>query len=119
MVGKLSPEHMEITLHRLQAHARRYYVGINGITEIRGRFRDNYLFLEVVKEKPPGIGALLFKKQVVRGVGKLARLEYMGPNRWKILLYDSTVNKYVTYPPFREGTIEECLDAVGRVYLGP
>lgn len=112
-----SPENMEITQHRLQAHAKRYYIGINGITDIRGRFMDNYLFLEVVKEKTPGIGGLLFKRKIVKGVGKLARLEYLGPNKWKFLLYDAGVSKYVTYPPVLEGTIEECLDAAGKVYL--
>jgi len=112
-----SPENMEITQRRLQAHAKKCYIGANGVTDIRGRFMDNYLFLEVIKEKTPGIGGLLFKRKVVKGVGKLARLEYLGPNKWKFLLYDADVSKYVSYPTFQEGTIEECLDAAGKVYL--
>jgi len=112
-----SPSDVDITRNRLQTHATRLYVGLNGVSEIRGRFKENLLFLEVVKEESPGIGGLLFKRKIVRGVGKLARLEYLGPNKWKFLIYDGTVKKYVTSHDLQEGTIEECLDAAAKVYL--
>ena len=112
-----SPENMELAENRLRAHANKCYIGVNGVTDIRGRFKENYLYLEVVKEKPSGIGGMFLKKNVVRGVGKLARLEFLGPNKWKFLIYDSVTKKYVSYPNFEEGTIEECLDAAARVFL--
>ena len=112
-----SPSDMEITQNRLRAHAKRLYVGLNDVSEIRGRLKGNYLFLEAIKEESPGIGALLFKRKIVRGVGKLARLEYLGPNKWKFLIYDGTARKYVTSHDLREGTVEECLDAAAKVYL--
>ena len=112
-----SPENMELAENRLQAHARKCYIGVNGVTDIRGRFKENYLYLEAIKDQSPGIGGMFLKKKVVRGVGKLARLEFLGPNKWKFLIYDAGVKQYVSYPNFEEGTIEECLDAAARVFL--
>ena len=112
-----SPEVQEGTLRRLKAHADRHYVKRRGVAEIRGKFRGNHLFLEVVKEAKGGLVGRMFKMGSVRGIGRLARLEYLGPNKWKFLIYKSDREKYGQCPELLEGTIEECLDAAARVYL--
>ena len=53
----------------------------------------------------------------ITGITGLSRLEYLGPNKWKLFIYMPDVQKYTTYAQLREGTIEECLDAVAKVYL--
>ncbi len=53
----------------------------------------------------------------VRGVARLARLDYLGPNKWKFLIYKSDKKVYGPYGALQEGTIEECLDAAADVYL--
>lgn len=106
----------EGTLRRLKLHAHRF-VGRRGIKEIRGRFKGNYLFLQVVKEEKGGLIGRMFGMGTVRGIGRLARLEYLGPNKWKFLIYKYDTEKYAPYSDLHEGTIEECLDAAARVYL--
>ena len=112
-----SPEVQEGALKRLREHARRHYVGKRGVVEIRGKPKGNYLFLEVVKEEKGGVVGRMFKMGSVRGIGRLARLEYLGPNKWKFLIYKPDKKKYGPYYEFHEGTVEECLDAAARVYL--
>lgn len=111
-----SPKVQEGTLTRLKAHSKKY-VGKQGVKEIRGRFKGNHLFLQVVKEAKSGLIGRMFGMGEVRGVGRLARLEYLGPNKWKFLIYKHETEKYGPYPEFKEGSIEECLDAAARVYL--
>ena len=102
---------------RLQAHAKERFVGKNGVKEIRGTFKANHLFLEVVKEEKGGLVGKMFGGETVRGVGRLARLDYLGPDKWKLLIYKPDINKYGPYSHLDEGTIEQCLDAVGDIYL--
>ena len=111
-----NPEVQEGTLRRLKTHASRHYVK-RGVAEIRGKFRGSHLFLEVVKEAPGGFVGRLFKMGSVRGVGRLARLEYLGPDKWKFLIFKPDKKLYGPYPDLKEGTIEQCLDAAARVYL--
>ena len=112
-----SPKIQEGTLQRLKTHAKKKYVGKKGIKEIRGQFKGNHLFLHVVKEEKGGLIGRVFRMGTVRGIGRLARLDYMGPNKWKFLIYKYEKQKYAPYPEFSEGTVEECLDAAARVYL--
>ena len=113
-----SPRVQEKTLARLKEYARRKrYVGKKGVTEIRGWFKGNHLFLEVVKEAKGGFVGKLFNMGSVKGIGKVARLEYMGPNKWKFLIYRSDTKKYGPYREFSEGTIEQCLDVVAKAFL--
>ena len=102
---------------RLQAYAKERFVGKNSVKEIRGIFKANHLFLEVVKEEKGGLVGKMFGAGTVRGVGRLARLDYLGPNKWKFLIYKPDINKYGPYSQLAEGTIEQCLDAVGDIYL--
>ncbi len=103
----------ELTKSRLQRHALQY-IGTGGVVEIRSRLKGEHLYLEVVKQTEKG----LFKRVMGnKAVAKLARLEYEGPNRWKFLIYDHQIQKYVVHKGFGEGTIEECLDAAAGVYL--
>ena len=85
--------------------------------EIRAHFKGNALFLEVVKEAKEGLVGRVFKMGTVRGVARLARLEFLGPNKWKFLIYKSDIQKYTNYKGLQEGTIEDCLDAAAEVYL--
>jgi len=110
------PKVQQGALTRLQAHAKKY-VGKRGIKEIRGIIKGNHLFLQVVKEAKGGLIGRMFGMGEVRGVGRLARLEYLGPNKWKFLIYKYETEKYGPYPDLQEGTIEDCLDAAARVYL--
>ena len=111
-----SENNKELTLSRLQRQAL-HYIGTAGVTEIRGRFRDAYLFLECFKEQRGGSLFHRLGRDTVVGVGKLARLEYLGPDKWKFLIYKSDIQKYGPLSWFGEGTIEECLDAAAKVFL--
>jgi hypothetical protein len=82
-----SPSVQDGAMVRLQAHAKERFVGKNGVKEIRGTFKTNHLFLEVVKEEKGGLVGKMFGGETVRGVGRLARLDYLGPNKWKLLIY--------------------------------
>ncbi len=104
-------------MKRLKTHAKNNYEGRRDVTEVRGHFKGNHLFLEVVKEEKGGLVGRVFKMGSVRGIGRLARLEYLGPNKWKFLIYKPDKKLYGPYPDFSEGTIEECLDAAAAVYL--
>ena len=110
------PGVQKTALSRLQTHAKNY-VGKGGVREIRGRFQGNHLFLQVVKEEKGGLVGRMFRMGSVRGIGRLARLDYLGPNKWKFLIYKYDTKKYGPYPRLQEGTIEECLDAAASVYL--
>ena len=110
------PKVQEITLSRLKTHSKRY-VRKKGVKEIRARFKGNHLFLQVVKEAKSGLIGRMFGMGEVRGVGRLARLEYLGPNKWKFLIYKYETEKYAPYSQLKEGSIEECLDAAARVFL--
>jgi len=105
------------TMHRLNAYAKKRFIGKRGIKDVRGTFKANHLFLEVVKEESSGLLGRFMGTATVRGAGRLARLDYLGPNKWKFLIYKADINKYGPYSQFSEGTIEECLEAVGDIYL--
>lgn len=110
------PKVQEGTLSRLKTHSKRY-VGKRGVKEIRPRFKGNHLFLQVVKEAKGGLFGRMFGMGEVRGAARLARLEYLGPNKWKFLIFNYQTEKYTPYPQLKEGSIEECLDAAARVFL--
>ncbi len=112
-----SDENKKLTLSRLETHAKKHYIGRQGVKEIRGHFKGNHLFLEVVKEEKEGLVGRIFKMGSVRGIARLARLEYLGPNKWRFLIYKSDIQKYSNYRDLQEGTIEDCLDAAAKVYL--
>lgn len=112
-----SEQDKQLTLSRLQSHARTRYIGKGGVKEIRGRFKSNALFLEAVKEARSGFVGRMFRIGSVKGIGKLARLEFQGPNKWKFFIYSYENQRYESYKPLREGTIEECLDAAAEVFL--
>ena len=111
------PNVQEGVMKRLKIHAKKHYEGSRGVTEIRGHFKGSYLFLEVVKDSGDGLVSRMFKMGHVRGIGRLARLDYLGPNKWKFLIYKPDKRKYGPYPDLSEGTIEQCLDAAAEVYL--
>lgn len=111
-----TPKIQEGTLARLKLHSQKY-VGKQGVREIRGVFKGNHLFLQVVKEEKGGFIGRMFGMGSVRGIGRLARLEYLGPNKWKFLIYKYETEKYAPYVDLQEGTIEDCVDAAARVYL--
>jgi hypothetical protein len=110
------PKVQEGVLSRLKTHSKKF-VGKRGVKEIRAHFQGNHMFLQVVKEAKGGLIGRLFGMGEVRGVGRLARLEYLGPNKWKFLIYKYDTQKYAPYSDLKEGTIEECLDAAARVFL--
>ncbi len=110
-----SDQDKELTESRLQRHSKKYCK--RGVKEIRGRFKGNHLFLEVVKEAKGGFIGRIFKMGDVRGVGKLARLEFLGPNSWKFLIYKYDMQKYTTHSKFKQGTIEDCVDAAAEAFL--
>lgn len=112
-----SPSVQNGTMTRLQAHVKKRFLGKNGVKEIRGIYKANHLFLEVVKEESSGLMGKMFGGGSIRGIGRLARLDYLGPNKWKLLIYKPDINKYGPYSQLAEGSIEECLDAVGDIYL--
>lgn len=113
-----SPQVQEKTLVRLQEYAKKkHYVGKRGITEIRGRFKGNHLFLEMVKEAKGGLVGKLFNMGSVKGIAKVARLEYLGPSKWKLLIYMNDTKKYAPNRELSDGTLEKCLDAIAQVFL--
>ena len=105
----------QLTLNRLDRHKKKYTK--RDIKDIRARFKANYMFLEVVKEEKSGLFGKFLGNKNVRGIGKIARLEFLGPNKWKLLIYKYDVNKYAPHPSFAEGTVEECLDATATVFF--
>jgi hypothetical protein len=113
-----SPQDQTLALSRVQTHAKQSrYIGKKGVKEIRGHVKGSHLYLEAIKQAKEGLVGRIFKMGSTTGIARLARLEFLGPNKWKFLIYDHESGKYVTYPQLREGTIEECLDAVAKVYL--
>lgn len=105
----------QLTLSRFDRHKKKYLK--RGITDIRTRFKGNLMFLEVVKEQKSGMFGKFLGTKTVRGVGKIGRLEYLGPNKWKLLIYKHDANKYGPHPTFQGGTIEECIDAIAGVFF--
>ena len=81
-------------------------------------FKSNALTLEVVKEAKEGVVGRIFKKGSAQGVGKLARMEYLGPDKWKFFMYNYEAHRFETYRELREGTVEECMEAVGKLFFG-
>ena len=111
-------ENKELALSRLQRHAKKNHLGKKGFKEIRTHFKGNHLFLEGVTEVKAGITGRIFRMGTVRGVAKLARMEFLGPDKWKLLIYKSEIQKYGPHKTRSEGTVEECLDAVAQSFFG-
>ena len=111
-------ENKELALSRLQRHAKKNHLGKRGFKEIRTHFKGNHLFLEGVTEVKSGLAGRIFRMGNVRGVAKLARLEFLGPNKWKLLIYQSEIQKYGPPKSRSEGTVVECLDAVAQAFFG-
>ena len=88
-----------------------------GIKEFRTHFRNQHLFIEVVKEEKSGLVGRMFGMKSMRGVGKVARLEFLGPNRGEFLIYRSDTNKYRPHSNLSEGTIEDCVDAIFSIFF--
>lgn len=105
----------QLTLNRLDRHKTKYTK--RGIKDIRARFKANFMFLEVVKGEKSGIFGKFLGTKSVSGIGKIARLEFLGRNKWKLLIYKYDVKKYAPHPSFTEGTVEECLDATATVFF--
>ena len=101
-----------MTLSRLNRHKKKYTR--KGISDIRVRWKANYMFVDVVKEEKSGMFGKFLGNKTVRGIGKVARLEFLGPNKWKLLIFKV---KYGPHPNFTEGTVEECLDATVDVFF--
>ena len=74
------------------------------------------MFVDFVKEEKSGMFGKFLGKRTLRGVGKVARLEFQGPNKWKLLIYKIDTNKYGPHPNFTVGTVEQCLDATAGVF---
>ena len=75
------------------------------------------LFVDAVKEAKGGLVGRLFGMGSVKGVGRLARLEYIGPNKWKLRIFKFDTKKYAPHPRFNEGTLEACVDAAADIYI--
>tara|TARA_B110000116_G_C16409159_1_gene391001 strand:+ start:252 stop:596 length:345 start_codon:yes stop_codon:yes gene_type:complete len=105
----------QMTLSRLNRHKKKFKR--KGISDLRVRWKGNLLFVDVVKEEKSGMFGKFLGNNTVRGVGKVARLEFMGPNKWKLLIYKVAVKKYGPHPNFKGGTVEQCLDATADVFF--
>ena len=113
-----SAQDQELALSRVQTHVKQNrYLGKKGVKEVRGHVKGSHMYLEAIKQAKEGLVGRIFKMGSTTGIARLARLEFLGPNKWKFLIYDHEGGKYTTYPQLREGTIEECVDAVAKVYL--
>lgn len=88
-----------------------------GLKEVRGLFRGNLLYLEGVKEAKEGLVGRVFGMSKVRGVAKLARLEYRGNGKWLFLYYDASAQKYRNHPSLREGSLDDCFSTLSRVFF--
>lgn len=111
-------ENIDLATKRVQRYAKKNFIGRNGVKDIRVHFKTNAMTLEVVKEAKEGLVGRIFKMGSVRGVGKLARLEYLGPDKWKFFKYNYDATRYETHRDLRQGTVEECMAAVGKLYFG-
>ena len=112
-----SPDNLNLAKKRLETHALKYYVGRKGVKEIRAQTKNNFMILEVVKEAREGLVGRLFSMGSVKAVGKMARLEFQGPNKWKFFIYNHDKQRFESYKNLREGTVEQCLDAAAKVFL--
>ena len=112
-----SPQDIDLTEKRLQTHAKKHFIGKYGVKEIRARFKNNFMLLEVIKHEKEGLVGKLFKMGSVKTVGKLARLEFQGPNKWKFFIYNYDNNRYESHKSMREGNIEDCLDLAAKVFI--
>ena len=112
-----SPQDIDLTEKRLQTHAKKHFVGKYGVKEIRARFKNNFMLLEVIKHQKEGMFGKMFNMGSVKTVGKLARLVFQGPNKWKFFIYNYDNNRYESYKDLREGTIEDCLDLAAKVFI--
>ena len=110
-----SPGAQQTAISALKKHAKKYRR--RGVSEFRGHFKANMLFVEVVKEAKSGLVGRVFGMGSVKGVGRLGRLEYLGPNKWKLLIYKFDAKKYGPHPRFNEGTLEACVDAAADIFI--
>ena len=113
-----TPENVDIAKKRIQRYAKKNFIGRGGVKDIRIHFKTNALTLEALKIAKEGLVGRIFRMGSVQGVGKLARLEYQGPDKWKFFMYSYENQRYETYHELRQGTVEECLAAVGKLYFG-
>ncbi len=91
-----SPGAQQTAISALKNHAKKYRR--RGISGFRGHFKANMLFVEIVKEAKSGLVGRVFGMGNVKGVGRLARLEYLGPNKWKLLIYKFDSRRKRLYP---------------------
>ena len=110
-----SPGAQQTALETLKNHARKYRR--RGISEFWGHFKANMLFVYVVKEAKSGLVGKVFGMSNVKGVGRLARLEYLNPDKWKLLIFKFGSKKYGPHPTFKERRIEKYVDATADIYI--
>ena len=107
---------LQTAVSRLQRHAKGLKLRRKGIKEIRTRHNGPYLFLDLVKEEKSGLVGRMFGMGSMRGVAKVGRLEFLGPNKWRPLYYKADTQKYASRREFQNGPIEACVEAVLAVF---
>ena len=105
-----------MTLSRLQRHVEHLKLRRRGV-EIRTNFKGQFLFLEAVQQAKSGLLGRVLGTASLKGVAKIGRLEFLGSNLWRPLIFKSDTNKYGPHSAVSEGTIEECLAGVVKVFF--
>lgn len=88
-----------------------------GLKELRGMFRGNLFYIEGVKEAKEGLVGRMFGMSKVRGIARLARMEYRGSGKWLFLYYDASDQKYRNHPSMREGSLDQCFEVLTKVFF--
>jgi hypothetical protein len=88
-----------------------------GLKEVRGLFRGNLFYIEGVKEAKEGLIGRVMGMKKVRGIAKLARMEYQGGGKWLFLYYDASDQKYRNHPSMRDGSMDQCLATLTKVFF--
>ena len=75
----------QMTLSRIQRHVEQLKLKRRGV-EIRTSFKGQFLFLEAVKQEKSGLLGRVMGTASLKGVAKFARLDFLGPDRWRPLM---------------------------------
>jgi PP-loop superfamily ATP-utilizing enzyme len=79
-----SPQDIDLTEKRLQTHAKKHFVGKYGVKEIRARFKNNFVLLEVIKHEKEGLVGKLFKMGSVKNRGQTGQTRVSGSKQVEI-----------------------------------
>ena len=105
-----------MTLSRLQRHVEHLKLRRRGVEIVRIS-KASFSSWRRFQQAKSGLLGRVLGTASLKGVAKIGRLEFLGPNLWRPLIFKSDTNKYGPHSAVSEGTIEECLAGVVKVFF--